>query len=291
MKAQLIATELVERDKLVNIFLYRISFFKTLSLFFVLFALIGFTFSVHAQDAKQAFGETAEVSVYGEQVESGKIVALNGNDFMLSSEPHQNVLIGVVQDDTIFQAEPDELPEGARFSGEGNSKQVILSGVANVQVSGANGAIEIGDWLTSSEQSGIGMRAVDTGYVIGTAMEKAELDSKDDLATIRVSLNVHLLEPQRSVSSNFFDLFRLAALSVYEQPRQALRYLISLFLIFTAMVFVFTNVGKTARLGVIALGRNPLASKKIYRGMFLNFIFSIAYLLGASVAVYLILSF
>lgn len=240
---------------------------------------------------KVFYGEITSVNVEGEgEKEAGTIVALDGDKFVVSTRKAQNVLIGVVAETPIAEVEPLDLPQGARFSGNGDNTKLALVGVASVKVSSVNGNIKVGDYVTSSDKAGVGMLAESEGYVLGTALEKYDSDNPDEIGFIKVSLNVHLKEPKLDITGNpAVDIFRLAVLSMYEQPRQALKYLIALILGISGLAYVFTSIGKNIRLSIIAIGRNPLASKKIYRGMFLNILFSFIYFAFAGGVIFIVL--
>lgn len=74
-----------------------------------------------------------------------------------------------------------------------NSIKLALSGRVPVKVSSEGGAIEAGDYVTSSSTPGVAMKAVKAGFVIGKALEPWTPESGK--ATVMVLVNVSYIEP------------------------------------------------------------------------------------------------
>lgn len=115
-----------------------------------------------------------------EELEAGDVLVASSSDpvnVSKSSSGYQKGLIGIVA------TQP-----GLILGEQGTSTyaaQVALAGRVPVKVSDENGAIEIGDYLTSSATlSGYAMKATETGPVIGMAMEA--LESGSGLITVKV---------------------------------------------------------------------------------------------------------
>ena len=98
-------------------------------------------------------------------INEGDIVALNGagaSQVQKSSKGYQSSAIGIVS----------TKPGLVLSESDGAGKPVIvgLSGRVPVKVSGKNGAINPGDYITTSDIPGVGMRATRAGHVIGKAL-------------------------------------------------------------------------------------------------------------------------
>jgi hypothetical protein len=262
---------------------------KLLSLAFLLaLTLPYFTLIAHAEDApSQAFGVVMNVNLNDKDIKEGDIVVLSGKDPLLSNSPYQNIILGVISPNPAYTAKPTT--DISVNSNGGSSYKVIISGNALVNVNGKNGAIKKGDLLTTSSDKAVGFKAVKSGYVLGSALEDYSPGNQDEVKKILVAVNVHYYDTGSSIKTKITDIFKLAALAAYEQPRLALKYIASSLVIIVTIVFSFISVGKIARLGIIALGRNPMASGKIYKGILVNTISSVAIIASGLMASYFLL--
>ncbi len=109
-------------------------------------------------------GDLAEnVPVADMSIEAGDVVATGGaSGLVKSSRAYDSGLVGVISTKPSLQFSP-ETP---------NSRAVALAGRVPVKVSLEGGAINAGDYLTSSSQPGVAMRATRPGVVIGQALEE-----------------------------------------------------------------------------------------------------------------------
>lgn len=106
-----------------------------------------------------------------------------------SSKPYDGSVIGIVSTD------PNEVI-GRNFTPDENPRPVALNGRVPVKVSTENGAIEAGDYLTSSSIPGVAMKATHPGQVVGKAMESY---SGTGVSRILTFVNVSFADP-----GNFF---------------------------------------------------------------------------------------
>lgn len=74
----------------------------------------------------------------------------------------------------------------ADADGEGKPIVVALSGRVPVKVSGVNGSIKSGDFITSSNIPGVGMKSTDAGQVVGQAMNDFVATSTESVGTVMV---------------------------------------------------------------------------------------------------------
>jgi hypothetical protein len=268
---------------------------KLLTLFFFATLLLPFLLGVsHAQEAQEnkdgngSFGFMSSLSVKSSDAKEGDIVILSGRELEISSGPYQNVMVGVVCPKPSYSIKPTSDPLNLGAVSGGTSYNVITSGNVLVNVSGKNGNIKKGDLITSSEVKGTGMKAIKTGYVLGTALEDFTAKEKEEVKKIMVALNVHYASSGGSITTRISDLFKLAALAAYENPKLALKYIATTLMAMFTIFFTFISYGRVARLGIIALGRNPLGSKKIMKGVVINGLISIAIIAGGVAASYVI---
>jgi hypothetical protein len=262
-----------------------------LSLLFVTSILLPFCAVARAASDTTAacFGEVAPVSLGDKDLKDGTIIVLAGKDIQQSSSPYQNIILGTICAKPAYSVKPST-DLGASGSG-GSQYNVVVSGNSLVNVSLKNGEIKKGDFITTSAEKGVGMKGLKSGYVLGTALEDFSSKNKEEQKVIKVSLGVHYYNAGTSVRTNIGDILKLAALAAYEQPKLALKYIASAVVVIATIVFSFVSVGKVARLGIIALGRNPMASGKIYKGIIVNTLSSLAIIISGLVAAYAMIKF
>lgn len=83
-----------------------------------------------------------------------------------SDRPYQNEMIGIVSDNYS-----DFSSTGHNIKEEDNPTSIGLKGRLPVNMSQSSEAIEPGDYITSSSEPGLGMKATQSGYVVGRALE------------------------------------------------------------------------------------------------------------------------
>ena len=168
---------------------------------------------------------------------------------------------------------------------------LVTTGKAYVLVSTENGIINIGDYVTtSSKHKGIGVKALKSGYVVGTALTSYENNDVNKYGRIMVSLGVKPALLNTSASNNLFDLMKQGLESAFMTPLSALRYVVAALLIIASVLYSFFNFANIAKKGVEAVGRNPMASKAINLSVLMNILFSLA-LVGCGLAIsYLVMT-
>ncbi len=119
----------------------------------------------------------AEMFPSTQQLEPGDVVslALNGANVQRSTAPYEANLIGIVSTDPGFIAGEDT----------DGSFPVALAGRVPTKVTNENGAIAVGDPLTSSSRSGYAMRATNAGQIIGYALEASGSATDSILVFVR----------------------------------------------------------------------------------------------------------
>lgn len=99
------------------------------------------------------------------------------NPVNISNGPYSTSIVGVYQETEV---------KVINLEGSFTKKAytVIDKGFANVKFNSENGPIKKGDPVTSSSQSGIAMKATQSGMILGIALEDA--NGKNGLVKIRV---------------------------------------------------------------------------------------------------------
>ncbi|MBI4600148.1 hypothetical protein HY732_04505 [Candidatus Uhrbacteria bacterium] len=141
-----------------------------------------------------SFGmDVAELFDATEEVEEGDVLAVSGEGKKVkrSTKEYQQGLMGVVSSAPAVLFEGSELklaPDPDRFI-KGTKPPVTLAGRVLVKVNNENGAIQPGDYLTSSSVPGVAMKATEPGPTIGIA-----LDSFNGIAQGKVLVFVNVGE-------------------------------------------------------------------------------------------------
>ena len=202
------------------------------------------------------------VLVESPNVSDGNIVSVYDGKYYLSNKEYDGEIVGVVNKNAAIV-----------FDHTDNTGEVpiVASGEVYVLVSTINGPIKAGDAITSSSTSGIGMKAIKSGLVIGQALE-AYSDTNASKA-ILVNLNIHYFSGSSffaDLESNLLSLVKGGTLAATDAPSKFLKYLFATTVAVLSVILGLLNFGKTARSGVEAIGRNPLAKNAITAGIVMN---------------------
>ena len=117
-------------------------------------------------------------------------------------------------------------------------------------------------------------------------------------AIIRLNANKKVLNSPQNYNvegkpSGIFDTLRraftLSNVAAKNDPSAAFKNIIAAIVIMFSILFTFFTVGRTARKGIEAFGRNPLAAKLISLGLVFNIAIAVAILgVGLVVAVFIL---
>ncbi|OGM76701.1 hypothetical protein A2188_00560 [Candidatus Woesebacteria bacterium RIFOXYA1_FULL_43_9] len=233
---------------------------------------------VYAQEV--ATGLAAPLPVVGE-VEDGSILCSTETGNVPCERTYDPSTFGVFVSNPAASFQLDVTEEGI--------KSVMTSGKAYVLVSGVAGPIKKGDFITSSTVKGRAQKASKSGYVLGMAMEDYNETGADKTGKILASISIRPAILSSGAGANLLDLLKSGVDAAFMTPMAALRYTIAALLVGASVIFGFMYFGKTARSSVEAIGRNPLASKKIQLGVFINILMTILIMGGGLGIAYLIL--
>lgn len=132
--------------------------------------------------------DIAEKYANSDGAEAGDVVVFTGTSSVAkSSSKYQKGIAGVVSTDP-----------GITLAQDTGGVPIALAGRVPVRVSGQNGPIKKGDYLTSSDTPGVAMRASASGPIIGTALESFTGDN----GTIEIFVHTG-----NFAGSNISDLF------------------------------------------------------------------------------------
>ncbi len=83
------------------------------------------------------------------------------------------------------------LSEGGAM--KGNSPVITDGAIAYLKYNLQNGSIVKGDYITISSDPGIGMKAIESGFTVGVALENGDATEKQGLLKIRVMVRYEKL--------------------------------------------------------------------------------------------------
>jgi hypothetical protein len=194
------------------------------------------------------------------EIKIGDIISKEGERFIKSKTAYDENIVGVVGENPILvfgKPTATTLP-------------VITFGEALVRVINANGEIKKGDFITSSQNPGIGQKATQSGWVLGKALEN--LKESEGLILAQVDIRfISFPGTQRPSLREFFSL-------VYENLQRPenfpsfLKYLFAILLGGGSFLFGFLMIARTLHKGIESIGRNPLARRSIQLAMVWNLI-------------------
>ncbi len=192
------------------------------------------------------------------EIEAGNIISEIEEKLVKSSSPYSKDIVGVVVEESAIS-----------FNRQATSTALVASqGKALVKVSNLNGEIKTGDYITSSDNPGIGQRASESGYVIGKALESFS----EEKGKILVLLDIQEKEIGTLAGSGFlekgFSFFKEIKRSD-EFPKIA-RYLFAALVGGGSFLLGFISFVRTLQSGIEAIGRNPLAKKNIQLSLLIN---------------------
>lgn len=235
---------------------------------------------VHAT-ANVSYGIANNIVITDTGVRTGDIVSsLGTGGFVLSRIPYDRYMVGVVADSPAILI---------HLGGTQGKYPVITSGNAIVNVSLENGPIKEGDPITTSSVRGVGMKSNKSGYVLGNATESFSAEEGLETKAINVALNIHYQTSEETVQSKLTDIATLSSIALADEPLTVFKYVVAGIVIILSFVLGFLTFGRIAARGVDALGRNPLAIKRIGFGIGLNVIITVSIIAsGIGISVFIL---
>lgn len=239
-------------------------------LFFLFLYAASYTLYANAQNLPVDLANIYDIK--DKDAVDGDIVMYDKDKGIVRADaPFSNKLFGVLQDKPI-----------AVYRIPGNSgKPVVRSGTAYVNVTSDNGAIKAGDYITSSRKAGKGQKAVDSGYVLGTALQ--EMSGTEAKIPVAVRIEYAELTNTKSVL-RLLDYFNIAAFQSTQDPDRAsqlVKYLLSGMIVIIALLISFMVFGRSVIKSIDAIGRNPLAKNAIMLSLLINGAFTFVLVIAA----------
>jgi hypothetical protein len=190
--------------------------------------------------------------------------------------------------------------------GDAGNLYVATSGRQLMMVTSEGGPIAAGDYLTVSALSGTLMKASDQEMVFAKALEA--FDGKNDLigsttlkdkngkpfkeigiSSIQATIEIAKNPNQVSTEANLPDQLQRLGQQVAEKEVSPVRIYISMAIVFISIIVALVTLYAGIRSAIIAIGRNPLSKKSIFRGLLEVVLTAILVLIIGLFAVYLLL--
>jgi F0F1-type ATP synthase membrane subunit c/vacuolar-type H+-ATPase subunit K len=152
------------------------------------------------------------------------------------------------------------------------SAPVVHSGRVYVLVNQLGGPIKAGDFITSSSEAGVAMKADRSGYALGTALQSW---NGEGVGRILTEIKIRPVVFTYGTGSNLISAIKQGMEGAYSTPLSALRYLTAGIIAIISLWYGLSHFGHLAKTGVEAVGRNPLATKAIQMSLVLNVVMSL----------------
>ncbi len=244
--------------------------------------------------------EIAQSYLLGEDAKDGDIIIYNQSlGLVKAGASYDSRLFGVVQDTPVIAYR--------RIDNQG--KPISRYGIAWVNVTNLNGSIKAGDYITSSEISGLGQKATQSGYVIGVALTDLDestasrLDEANTPAVAsgrnvvkgKVQVAMRIEYAEITTAKSFLRLLEYLNAAVFrniqdpEKSIQFFRYLAAAMMVLLGLAIGFLTVSRAAPKSIEAIGRNPLAERAIRFSLAMNLAFSVVIVVISLIAAIVIL--
>ncbi len=219
----------------------------------------------------------------------------NQNEVELANQGNTDQLVGVTG------AQADGL---LTFTSKTDNIYVVVKGEAEVYVSDLNGSIETGDYVVASPLNGVGMAADDgSNFVVGTALENFDdktttqtasvTDKENTTHQVKVTKLKVDVQPGNITQNNTSQrqvFVSFLGEAVAGGPVSQLQIVIALILFFILLIVEGSILYGSIYSSVIAIGRNPLARRAVYKDLAQVSGIAVVVLIVGLGAIYLVLA-
>jgi len=257
---------------------------KSSVVIFLLLLFLVFTLKAHAQFALDpSLGTAITVDMGDEKAQDGDIISTkSGGGYIKSKISYDPFIFGVVSLQPAILLYDKSVTNGV---------PVITSGKAYVRVSTDGGEINVGDRITSSDTPGVGIKAEQNGYIIGTAEEEYKAADRKAVGNILVAIDPRFAQINSNLAATLFTFPRLSFAEALRSPSTAMRYFLAAFVAAASLFLGVRFFSRVTTKGLEALGRNPLARRSIMVGIVINSALVIGVMVFGLAVSYLILAF
>jgi F0F1-type ATP synthase membrane subunit c/vacuolar-type H+-ATPase subunit K len=214
----------------------------------------------------QGLNVAATYLINDNQAVGGDILITSPDGIKRSSISYDSKILGVLVDNPLIVLR-DQDP---------TKKPILSAGEAIVNITDFNGEIKRSDYVTTSPLAGEGMKGVQSGYVVGIALEDSSYNGQTSviqgkaskLGTVKVAVKIEYAEI--TTARNNIRLLNDLAAVLYRSSQDPekfiniLRYIIAGLIAIIAFTVGFISTARAFTKTIESLGRNPLAQKSIY---------------------------
>jgi len=221
---------------------------------FLLFLLFFFANFVFSQELSLI---AKNLKVADKEAKPGDIISQTKEGLFRSKIPYDQNIIGVVGEKPIlvFGKETE------------NTLPIVTYGETLIRVSNKNGEIKKGDFITSSENPGVGQKATESGFIVGKALEN--FNQEEGLIKAQINIQFQYITPFVSPVTTVLGKI-WEQMGKPENFPEVLRYIFAILIGGGSFFAGFYFFIKTLQRGIEAMGRNPLAKKSIQLTMIFN---------------------
>ena len=234
--------------------------FTLLLLFFVLYPI---PYTLYPTYAEQSIEVTSIYPIIDKEAVDGDILTTDTGGLKRTIRSFDNKMFGVLQDNPLLVYQNRDT----------KGKPVVRSGIAQVNVTSINGSIKYGDYITTSNNSGKGQKASESGYVLGIALAKFD-SAKPGQIPVAIRIEYAELSSPR-FAGRLFGFIGAAFLENVKDPKNfgnIIRYIAAGLIILLSFTFSFLTFSRSISKSIEALGRNPLAKNAIQLSMVINIV-------------------
>lgn len=232
-----------------------------------------------------------------ENIPNGSIVSLDSHRsgyVDLTNTNNASRLIGVAlpSQDSLLAINPTT-----------SSVQVALAGTVNTLVTNVNGDVQVGDQISASPFDGVGMEALPGVRIIGIAQSTFSSSSADaatepvknksgqtqEIKVGYIRLTIAIASGQTSSSSSSANFLQRLIKDITGKTIPTIRIILGILVTFLSLVSLVTLIYTSIYGSIIAVGRNPLAKRAIFRMLIFVMIVACLTITIASVAIYYLL--
>ena len=269
----------------------------------ILSAIVAFGFfSIVPAFAASDTAVSAQGYAAATPIDIGTIVALNKDTQSVAAAKQSQLqnMFGVAVD-------RNQLAFAVSNSAIQNETYVAVSGTYNVLVSTQGGEINSGDYITLSSIDGIGMKASTEqktvfgraaasfdgkGVTLGTSELKdtnGAANKTVTLGTIPVTINIQRNPNIKSTKVDVPNWLERLGVQIAEKQISPIRIYLSMGITAVSLVTAIVMLYAGVRNAIIAIGRNPMTKRSIFRALLEVILTSILILVIGLFAVYLLL--
>ena len=227
-------------------------------------------------------------------INNGYIVSLDSlssNTVQVATTYNQNNIVGVAVNpsQSLLAVNPSQ-----------NTIQVATEGSAYVAVTNLNGSIKMGNQIAISPLNGVGMLAYPGSKVVGVAQETFSSNSTGKYFTIKTKagskvrvkvgfIKILILVGSTNNSSSLVGGVQNFTEALVGKSISSLKIVVSLVIASLGIVSIITIVYAAIDGTIVAIGRNPLARKNIFRVLRNVSFFAVIVLILSLLSIYLII--